>query len=77
MIINENFNLPVGALEINNIQLALDSFRTYKGNSTISAEAFIEFLSVPGKDRDGFLAMFQRTASLMNDTYVRQICQFQ
>ena len=63
MILQQKKNTPVTSPQFADMTAALAIYRTFTGEADASMDLFVEFLCVPGADRDSFLNLFGSSAT--------------
>lgn len=72
MILNEAYNIPTAAPEIDDMPGALNKFREWRGNEALKMADLISFLKSCSQDRDEFLSSFTVAPMVISGRYIVQ-----
>jgi hypothetical protein len=73
MIIEELINTPEAAPEIENLSGALVAYREFRNEPALQMADMLEFISIPGVERDRFYDTLSSNTNIMNERYVKTI----
>lgn len=71
MIIKSTENTPITAPQFNDMNAALDVYRTFKNDQALSMNTFYKFITRSSNERDEFLQLFNPTVIIRNNLYVK------
>lgn len=72
MIIRENKNTPVTAVQIQNLNDVLSTFRQFKDASYLTELDLYNFMTTPSAERAEFIDAFEVTIDIFQDNYATQ-----